>query len=98
MTPRLVGTSPNRVGGFGRVSGLQEYVADIRIPDVLEGKLVTLDCARARIISIDTSEAEQVPGVRLVMTAADLPQPMPRFGPQLEDRPVIAVGETKYHG
>ena len=98
MTTRLVGTSPNRVGGFGRVSGLQEYVADIRIPDVLEGKLVTLDCARARIISIDTSEAEQVPGVRLVMTAADLPQPMPRFGPQLEDRPVIAVGETKYHG
>jgi len=98
MTARLVGTSPNRVGGFGRVSGLQEYVADIRIPDVLEGKLVTLDCARARIISIDTSEAEQVPGVRLVMTAADLPQPMPRFGPQLEDRPVIAVGETKYHG
>ena len=50
MTARLVGTSPNRVGGFGRVSGLQEYVADIRIPDVLEGKLVTLDCARARII------------------------------------------------
>jgi CO/xanthine dehydrogenase Mo-binding subunit len=98
MTARLVGTSPNRVGGFGRVSGLQEYVAYIRIPDVLEGKLVTLDCARARIISIDTSEAEQVPGVRLVMTAADLPQPMPRFGPQLEDRPVIAVGETKYHG
>ena len=98
MTTRLVGTSPNRVGGFGRVSGLQEYVADIRIPDVLEAKLVTLDCARARIISVDTSEAEQVPGVRLVMTAADLPQPMPRFGPQLEDRPIIAVGETKYHG
>ncbi len=32
------------------------------------------------------------------MTAADLPQPVPRFGPQFEDRPVIAVGETKYHG
>jgi CO/xanthine dehydrogenase Mo-binding subunit len=40
----------------------------------------------------------QVPGVRLVMTAADLPQPVPRFGPQNEDRPVISVGETKYHG
>jgi CO/xanthine dehydrogenase Mo-binding subunit len=32
------------------------------------------------------------------MTAADLPQPVPRFGPQFRDRPVIAVGETKYHG
>jgi CO/xanthine dehydrogenase Mo-binding subunit len=98
MTTSLIGTSPNRVGGIGRVSGLQEYVADIRLPDVLEAKLVTIDCARARIISIDTSAAMQIPGVRLVMTAADLPDPMPRFGPQQEDRPVIAVGETKYHG
>jgi CO/xanthine dehydrogenase Mo-binding subunit len=98
MSTRFIGTSPNRVGGFGRVTGLQEYVADIRVPDVLEAKLVTLDCARAKIIAIDTSAAEKVAGIRLVMTAADLPQPMPRFGPQLEDRPVLAVGETKYHG
>ena len=40
----------------------------------------------------------RVPGVRLVMTAADLPDPMPRFGPQFRDRPVLATGETKYHG
>ena len=80
------------------MTGLQEYVADIRLTDVLEARLVTIDCARARIISIDTTAAMQVPGVRLVMTAADLPDPMPRFGPQQEDRPVIAVGETKYHG
>ena len=98
MSTSFIGTSPNRVGGIDRVNGLQEYVADIRLPDVLEAKLVTVDCARARIVSIDASAAMQVPGVRLVMTAADLPQPMPRFGPQNEDRPVIAVGETKYHG
>jgi CO/xanthine dehydrogenase Mo-binding subunit len=93
-----IGTSPNRVGGLGRVTGRNEYVADIRLPGVLEAHLVTLDCARARIVSIDTKAALAVPGVRLVMTAADLPQPVPRFGPQFEDRPVIAVGETKYHG
>ncbi|MGD0123456.1 MAG: xanthine dehydrogenase family protein molybdopterin-binding subunit [Candidatus Limnocylindrales bacterium] len=98
MSTSFIGTSPNRVGGIDRVNGLQEYVADIRLPNVLEAKLVTVDCARARIISIDASAAMQVPGVCLVMTAADLPQPMPRFGPQNEDRPVIAVGETKFHG
>ena len=49
-------------------------------------------------MSIDASAALAVPGVHLVMTAADLPQPMPRFGPQVEDRPVLAIGETKYHG
>ena len=98
MSATRIGTSPNRVGGLGRVTGRNEYVADIRLPGVLEARLVTLDCARARIISIDTSAALAVPGVRLVMTAADLPQPVPRFGPQFEDRPVIAVGEAKYHG
>jgi CO/xanthine dehydrogenase Mo-binding subunit len=98
MSAAIVGTSPNRVGGIGRVTGKNEYVADIRLPDVLEARLVTLDCARARIVSIDTSAALALPGVRLVMTAADLPQPVPRFGPQFEDRPVIAVGETKYFG
>ncbi|MFI5261067.1 MAG: xanthine dehydrogenase family protein molybdopterin-binding subunit [Candidatus Limnocylindrales bacterium] len=98
MNAPLVGLSPQRVGGRDRVTGAQQYVADIRLPDVLHAKLVTLDCARARLIGIDTAAAEQVPGVRFVMTAADLPQPVPRFGPQFQDRPVLAVGETKYHG
>jgi CO/xanthine dehydrogenase Mo-binding subunit len=93
-----VGGSPARVGGLDRVTGRQAYVADIRLEDELHAKLVTLDCARARIIAIDTSAALAVPGVRLAMTAADLPQPVPRFGPQFQDRPVLAVGETKYHG
>jgi CO/xanthine dehydrogenase Mo-binding subunit len=94
----VIGTSPARVGGLGRVTGGQEYLADITLPDTLYVKLVTLDCARARIGAIDTSAAEAVPGVRMVMTAADLPDPMPRFGPTFQDRPILAVGETKYHG
>ena len=93
-----IGGSPARVGGVGRVTGAQQYVADLRVADTLHAKLVTLDCARARIISVDASAALALPGVHLVMTADDLPQPVPRFGPQYEDRPVLAVGETKYHG
>jgi CO/xanthine dehydrogenase Mo-binding subunit len=98
MSVDRVGTSPNRVGGIGRVTGSQQYVADIRLPDVLEVKLVSLEVARARILSIDAGAALAVPGVHSVMTADDLPQPVPRFGPQFVDRPVIATGETKYHG
>jgi CO/xanthine dehydrogenase Mo-binding subunit len=94
----VVGSSAARVGGVERVTGRQAYVADIDLEDTLHVKLVTLDVARARIGAIDTSAACEVPGVRLVMTAADLPRPMPRFGPQRRDRPVLAVEETKYHG
>jgi CO/xanthine dehydrogenase Mo-binding subunit len=95
--PKIVGSSPHRVGGVGRVTGGQKYVADIALTEPLHVKLVTVDAARARILSIDTSAAKQVPGVELVVTADDF-QPVPRFGPQYQDRPVIADGETKYHG
>ncbi len=98
MSATRVGVSSRRVGGVERVTGQQQYVADIRLQDVLHAHLVTIDCARARIVSIDASGAEALPGVRLVMTAADLPQPVPRFGPQAIDRPVLADGETRYHG
>ncbi|MPZ52236.1 MAG: molybdopterin-dependent oxidoreductase [Acidimicrobiia bacterium] len=98
MSGEIVGTSPRRVGGVERVSGAQDYVADIHRDDVLHVKLVTVDAPRARIVSIDTTKAEQVEGVAMVLTPDDLPKPMPRFGPQFQDRPILAVGETKYHG
>ncbi len=98
MTTGSVGTSQPRFGGYGRVTGRQRYLADIHLEDALHVKLVTVPSARARIISIDASAAKEIPGVRLVMTAADLPDPMPRHGPQYQDRPVIAVDEVKYHG
>jgi CO/xanthine dehydrogenase Mo-binding subunit len=92
------GASPARVGGLARVTGAQQYVADLPHDDVLHVKLVTLDVARARIRRIDTGAALAFPGVRLVMTPQDLPSPVPRFGPQRRDRPILAAGETKYHG
>ena len=94
----IVGTSPNRVGGRDRVTGAQEYVADIHFVGELHAKLVKIDESRARIISIDTTKAEQVPGVRLILTPDDLPKPMPRFGPHYQDRPVLAADMVNYHG
>ena len=94
----VIGTSPQRVGGPERVRGTLQYVGDIGFGDALHVKLVTLDVARARIDSIDTSDAERVDGVVSVFTPEDLPSPMPRFGPQFQDRPLLATGETKYHG
>lgn len=94
----IVGQSPRRGGGHARVTGLQQYVADIHLPEMLHARLVTVDTAHARIVSIDAAEARRAPGVHLVLTAADLPQPVPRFGPQFADRPIIAVDEVKYHG
>ena len=93
-----VGTNARRLGGRERVSGVQQFLADIPLQGMLHVKLVTLDAARARIVSIDATEARALPGVVDIITAQDLPTPVPRFGPVYKDRPVLAVGETKYHG
>ena len=98
MGTTWIGRSVQRIGGIDRVTGAQRYAADIHLDNVLYVKLVCLNCAHGLIKAIDKTDAAQVEGVRYIMTAADLPQPMPRCGPVYRDRPVLAVGETKFHG
>jgi CO/xanthine dehydrogenase Mo-binding subunit len=98
VTVEPIGASERRHGGRGRVTGGQQFIGDIRLESMLHVKLVHLDCGHARIVSIDTTRAAAIPGVVGVVTAEDLPHPMPRFGPAHDDKPVLAVGETKYHG
>ena len=94
----VIGTSQRRAGGLARVLGRQQFVGDIALERMLHVKLVHLDCGHARILSIDTNAAAAVRGVVSILTSADLPHPMPRFGPVHDDRPILAVEETKYHG
>lgn len=94
----IIGQSLPRANARQRVTGEQRYIADFSPPDMLHARLVTVPCARAKINHIDTSRALALPGVHAVLTAADLPQPMPRYGPLVDDRPVLAIGETKYWG
>src|SRR5580658_5066871 len=98
MEKSWIGESLGRVGGLDRATGRQQYAADIRLDGVLQVKLVSLDCARARIIAVDTAAALRVEGVRCILTTADLPQPVPRYGPSSVDRPLLADGETKFFG
>ena len=96
--PGPIGQATRRVGGEGRVTGDQRYMADLPFDDALHVRLVTLDVARARIDRIDADAARRLPGVVDMITPEDLPKPMPRFGAGYRDRPMLAVGETKYHG
>ncbi|MEM8630746.1 MAG: molybdopterin-dependent oxidoreductase [Pseudomonadota bacterium] len=98
VTGSAVGADVTRLGGVERVNGSQAFVADLDIAGMTHLKLVTLDVGRARIKRIDATKALAVPGVLAVITADDLPKPMPRFGAERQDRPVIAEGETKFHG
>ena len=70
---KVVGTRPIRHDGVDKVIGRAEYGADVRLPGMLQGAVLRSPHAHARILGIDTSRAEAHPGVRAVVTNADIP-------------------------
>ncbi len=48
--------------------------ADVRLPNMLYGRVLRSPYGHALIRSVDTSAAEALPGVKAVVTAADLPE------------------------
>ncbi|HEX2941465.1 MAG TPA: xanthine dehydrogenase family protein molybdopterin-binding subunit, partial [Rhodopila sp.] len=70
---KVVGTRPVRPDGADKVTGRAVFAADTRAAGMLWGKILRSPHAHARIMSIDTSKAEKLPGVRAVVTAADFP-------------------------
>jgi CO/xanthine dehydrogenase Mo-binding subunit len=70
---KWIGTRPVRPDGVAKVNGTAKYGADYYLPGALFGHVLRSPHAHARLISIDTSRAEALPGVKAVMTSADLP-------------------------
>ncbi|MGB0101249.1 MAG: xanthine dehydrogenase family protein molybdopterin-binding subunit [Nocardioides sp.] len=93
-----VGAPVLRYGGSDRVTGRQEFLSDRRFTDAAEVVLVTVPVGSAAITGVDGRRAAEMPGVIAVVGAADLPQPVPRFGISHQDRPVLADGEVIFHG
>ena len=76
---RYVGTRPNRPDGVDKVTGRAQYGADMTAPGMLTGAILRSPHAHARIVSIDTSGAEAIAGVRAVVTGADFVRPDDNF-------------------
>ena len=71
---KVIGTRPVRPDGVDKVTGRAVYAADVQMTGLLHGFVLRSPHAHAHIRSIDTSKAEALPGVRAVVTAADLPE------------------------
>ena len=83
---RHIGSRIPRPDSADKIGGRALYVSDITRPGMLHGAIRFSDHAHARIVRVDTSRAEKVPGVRAVITAADVPEI--RIG-MLGDNPVL---------
>lgn len=70
---QTIGSRPLRPDGVDKVTGRARYGADASAPGQLVGLILRSPHAHAQIKKIDTSKAEQLTGVKAVLTAADLP-------------------------
>src|SRR5258708_560233 len=70
---KVVGTRPIRPDGADKVTGRATFGADMAMPGMLTGRVKRSPHAHARIVKINTDKARALPGVRAVITAADLP-------------------------
>src|SRR5580765_690214 len=72
---RIIGKPRRRVDGRAKVTGQTKFADDLVFPRMLHGKLLRSPHPHARIIRIDTSKAEALPGVHLVLTGQAFPIP-----------------------
>lgn len=96
---RVVGHSVPRTDAEEKVSGRALYTTDIVLPRMLHAKLLRSPRAHARIVSIDADAARGAPGVKAVLTAADIPAHVnPYYGYFIKDQPIVAIGRVRYIG
>jgi xanthine dehydrogenase molybdenum-binding subunit len=108
QTPKykVIGTRPIRHDGTDKVTGAARYGADTQLPGLLYGKILRSPHAHARILSIDTSKAEALPGVTAVVTSKDLAPAEDKVQEMGEDvtnlmylsANILAQDKVLYHG
>ncbi len=99
-----IGKSPKRWDAHAKVSGSGRYTADIQLPGMLYAKLVSSNVPHAKVVSIDTSAAEKVPGVKGVFVIEHVLDVAKLLNPALEvsrypivryaGQPIAAVAAT----
>jgi CO/xanthine dehydrogenase Mo-binding subunit len=82
-----IGKSLPRVDARGKVTGEAAYSGDLSRPGMLHMKILFADRPHARVLSIDTGQAEAATGVVAVYTAKDVP--VNEYGLQWQDQPVL---------
>lgn len=107
QTFRVIGRRTPKVDAIDKVTGRAQFGADISLPRMLMGQVLRSPYAHARLIRIDTSQAEALPGVMAVITGKDLPTIIPgrpgASGPvTVKDayisKEVLARDKVLYHG
>ncbi len=99
--PAIIGRPTPRLDSREKVTGRAVYTDDLKMPGMLHGALLRSPHAHARIVAIDTAKARALPGVKDVLTGADL---LPvkygnwRLVPDLQDETALATDRVRFIG
>ncbi|MCK6482523.1 MAG: molybdopterin-dependent oxidoreductase [Phycisphaerae bacterium] len=93
-----VGVSMPRVGAADKVTGRALYTADIKLPNMIHGKILGSRIAHGIIKRIDTSKAAKLEGVLAVITGADVPETPYGVSPARYDEHVLAKHKVRHAG
>lgn len=74
MTTSIVGKSVPRPDAYDKVTGGKGFPVNVKLPGMLHGKILRSYYPHAKILNIDTRAAEQLPGVKAVLTPSDCPK------------------------
>lgn len=88
----VVGKRVPKLDAVDKATGKARYIQDLTLPEMLYGKILYATYPHARIVRIDTSGAEKLPGVRAVLTGEDIP-PI-RMG-VYKDNPPLKAGKVR---
>ena len=93
---RIVGRRLPRLDGAAKVTGKTVYAADYALPGMLVGRIFRSTVPHAVISRLDVSRARAIPGVRAVLTSADISNV--RFSPAVKDITVLAQDRVRFVG
>lgn len=94
----VVGKSLPKKDAPDKATGKAVYTGDVRLPGMLRGKILGSPHPHARIRSIDTREAERLPGVHAVIIAKDVPDVPYGVSPARYDEQVLAADRVRHIG
>lgn len=94
----VVGKRIPDIDGVELATGCAKYIDDIELPGMLHGKILESPHPHAKIIGIDTSKAEKLPGVVAVITGKDIPYNEHIMGLYLGDQSLLAIEKVRFVG
>jgi CO/xanthine dehydrogenase Mo-binding subunit len=93
----MIGESVPMLDSLARVTGAVEYMVNLRLPDMLYGKIVRSQSPHAKLVNLNVIDSLQIPGVVAILTREDM-EPHPFYGAMIKDQGVVAMDHVRYVG